>query len=449
MRHGWKRAVVAVTAAICAVAMWGCERESGTERARKKNFAEYMRVVVRDPSRMRIEWRYSTLRKDGQTLIGLVVFWTVNGYGGYELPTYYHVAVRSDDRVYFRETESPDEMRRKPESEEAYLAREKKTLEIHLDSYFYDVEQKLRELEKMKVPDLPADLEGGDWSDTRQKRGVWERYKSNFDAAQKNERTCAAEVEDALAEALQDYSKWEHSQEGRYYSLGLVWDISVDAREKSLAERASAAQSTYREAWLAGMARLSRMEERLKAAEKDAESAKARAKYGALTAAKAREAAAAQEMAATAEEAQRWHAAAEEKMRSFEEYAVQFYAENHPAGASKYEIEDYRKFAAQLLLGIHRTMGAMAEKQEALSRGADGAEREGLEREIAASERRIDEFWQTLLVGIGVKKHTLQLERQSGRPLPRMKKTAVPFVPGSPTFLRYEPYLRELAGESR
>ncbi|MBP5786910.1 MAG: hypothetical protein J6Y19_03730 [Kiritimatiellae bacterium] len=455
MSSGWNKWVVGATAAICAVAMWGCKWEMGAESKRKKEFSEYMRVAVRDPSRMLIEWRYSFLRQ-GTTLVGVAIFWSVNGYGGYEFPTYYHLVVMDGGRVFSRETKWREDVLQIPKGLEDYLEKEKGALSMCLDDLLEEAKLWVEMLEELKVPDLPGDLEGGNWANPQQKRSEWAENKRHFEESKEKAHRYARRIAEELEKALKNHKEWKYSPEGEYYFLGLGLDVSIDERAKTIKERSIAAQKTYEESWNEGMARLHRVEERLKAAEKAAEASRQqtqaaweRAQYEALKAERAREAAAAQEVAATEEEAQRWRAAAGEKMRSFMEDAERFYAENHPTEASKYEIEDYRKFAAQLLLVLHRATVAMKEKQEVLAGGVDGSQREELERDIAAAEGRIGELWQTLLVGIGAKKYTLQLERQGGRTLPRMKKSLVPFTPGSPTFSRYEPYLRELAGETK
>jgi hypothetical protein len=442
--------------AVCSVFAWGCEWNIGAAGARKREFSEYMRVGVRDPDRMKLEWRYTALQTDGATLLGVVIFWGVNGYGGYEFPSYYHVAVKEGGEVFFRESEDRSDVLRERKELSAYRAEEETALKMRLDGFFKEAEWQLRKLSLSNPPELPADLEEGDWSKPEQKRHALDEWQQRFEVSKKLESERAKEVEDAMNRAKEEHRDWRVGGEGIYYWKGLGLDVDIDARTKNLEERCATTRAKYTETWEAGMARLERLEQRINEAEREAETARERAQYGALAAAKARETEAAKAAekdakahAAADEEQRRWWAAAEEKMQALEDAAVKFYAENHPTAASKYEIGDYRKNAAQLLLGIQRMTLAVREKREVWAETTVQADREALEQSIAASERRLEDLWQTLLVGIGVSKHTLQLERQSGRTLPRMKKSAIPFVPGNSAFARYEPYLRELAGEGR
>lgn len=446
----WK---IIVAVAICSAA-WGCSWNMEPEGERKQEFSEFMRVGVRDPDRMKLEWRYATLMPDEKTLVGVVIFWGVNGYGGYDFPSYYHVVVKEGGRVFFREAEGREDVLQVRKELAAYQAEEQAALEKRLDAFFEESNWELQKLSRLDPPEVPADLEEGDWSKPDEKRIAVDKCRREFATAKAIEVRWAQEVDDALKRAQEEYRDWMWSKEERYYSQGLGLGVTIDGRTKKIQEQCSAIRAQYAEALATRETRLDRIEQRVAAAEHEKSSARERAQLGALAAARAREAEAqkaaekeAKAQAVSEEELHRWRAAAEEKMQALEEVAVKFYAENHPTAASKYEIGDYRKNAAQLLLGIHRLTLSVKEKRDVLAETAGAAEQEALKQSIAVSEKRLEDLWQTLLVGIGVSKHTLQLERQSGKTLPRMKKSAIPFVPGNTSFSRYEPYLKALAGE--
>lgn len=439
---------------ICGAVAWGCSWNPGTEGKRKSEFAEYMRVGVRDPDRMKLEWRYATLKPDGKTLMGVVIFWGVNGYGGYDFPSYYHVVVKEGGQVFFREVEGREDVLQDRKELAAYQAEEETALKTRLDAFLEDAEWQLKKLSRLTTPEIPADLEGGDWSKPEEKRKAWNMFREKFDMAKTNERDCFQVFEYALRQAQEEHRDWRLSQEEVYYSKGLGLDVGIDGRTKGLKEQCSAVRAKFAESLAQGEGCLDRVKQRIEAAEQEASTARKRALLGALTAEKEKEAEAkkaaekeAKAQAASDEENRRRRATAEAKMQALEETAVKFYAENHPTAASKYEIEDYRKNAAQLLLGIHRLTLSVREKRDMLAATKGTVEQEALQQSIAASERRLDDLWQTLLVGIGVSKHTLQLERQSGKIMPRMKKSMIPFIPGNSSFSYYEPYLKELAGE--
>lgn len=228
----------------------------------RKTLDEYFRLE-KGGGRKRVEkWRFSEMHPAKDTLLGVVVVreealpLPLPFAGGGEW-RFFHVAVGGDGTVDAREVEEREDVLKKRDGAEEFLAEERQAFEAALAGFVPGVEAAAARLEGAAVPGRPEDA-GAD-GESAVLRSRRDGFKMVFDRAMAERAAAERDWRNELAGAMDKYRAWAAGNEGRYYGRGLGFELpeeppvgeAVARAEASEKEAATAREST--KAWLAAM----------------------------------------------------------------------------------------------------------------------------------------------------------------------------------------------------